>query len=93
MSEIDEMRLAALSCRDWKDCPCTPCCARREIVRLRRFEIMYQEATKVLGDEEVLQYVTSGNTIPVTRCTVSADLIRQLVEARRPVLQEPADHG
>lgn len=66
-----------------------------EVVRLRRFEKMYQEATAIQGDEEVLLYVTSGNAIPVTRCTVSADLIRQLVEARRlppqvsPVRNEP----
>jgi hypothetical protein len=44
---------------------------------------MYEEATKVLGDEEVLQYVTSGNAIAVTRCTVSADLIRQLIDGRK----------
>lgn len=57
--------------------------AATELVRLQRFERMYQEATQVLGDKEVLQYVTSGNAIPVTRCVVSADLIRQLVEGRR----------
>lgn len=39
-------------------------------------------ATEIQGDAEVLKYVTSGNAIPVTRCTVSADLIRQLVTAR-----------
>jgi hypothetical protein len=54
-----------------------------EIERLQRFERMHEEATKVLGDAEVLQYVTSGNAIPVSRCTVSADLIRQLVAGRR----------
>lgn len=43
----------------------------------------YELATAIQGDEEVLRYVKSGNAVPVTRCTVSADLIRQLVENRR----------
>jgi hypothetical protein len=42
----------------------------------------YAAATEIQGDDEVLKYVTSGNAIPVTRCTVSADLIRQLVADR-----------
>ena len=48
-------------------------------------------ATAILGDDEVMQYVTSGNAIPVTRCTVSADLIRQLVEGRRNAEAHPPE--
>jgi hypothetical protein len=47
-----------------------------------RLQAMFDEAVRVQGDAEVLKYVTSGNTVPVTRCTVSADLIRQLVTDR-----------
>lgn len=49
---------------------------------LKRLWAIFDAATEVQGDAEVLRYVTSGNAIPVTRCTVSADLIRQLVEGR-----------
>jgi hypothetical protein len=52
---------------------------------LRRLTAMFRAATEVQGDAEVLRYVTSGNAIPVTRCTVSADLIRQLVTGRTAV--------
>lgn len=50
--------------------------------RLARLETMFAAAVEIQGDDEVLRYVKSGNAIPVTRCTVSADLIRQLVAAR-----------
>jgi hypothetical protein len=82
----------ALIALKYDTCECTEKCepcrgvrqkAIEEIERLRPFEKMHKEATRVLGDDEVLQYVTSGNAIPVTRCTVSADLIRQLVGTRR----------
>lgn len=56
--------------------------ANGRIAELEKFENMYKQATRVLGDAEVLAYVTSGNSIPVTRCTVSADLIRQLLNQR-----------
>lgn len=59
-----------------------------EIERLKRFERMHDEATHVYGDDEVLGYVRSGNAIPVTRCTVSADLIRQLLGARNDITAE-----
>lgn len=50
-----------------------------DLETLRLLISMYQEAVAVQGDDEVLKYITSGNGIPVSRCTVSADLIRQLV--------------
>jgi hypothetical protein len=53
--------------------------AAAEIERLSHFERMHAEATEVRGDADVLAYITSGNAVPVTRCTVSADLIRQLL--------------
>jgi hypothetical protein len=52
---------------------------REALDELTRLRAMFAAATDVQGDDEVLKYVTSGNAIPVTRCTVSADLIRQLV--------------
>lgn len=33
--QLTDHRLAGLSCRDWQECCCTPCLARKEIVRLR----------------------------------------------------------
>jgi len=48
-----------------------------------RLQTIFDEAIRIQGDDEALKYVTSLNSIPVTRCTVSADLIRQLVEGRR----------
>jgi hypothetical protein len=53
--------------------------AAADAAELKRLRAMFAAATEVQGDDEVLKYVTSGNAIPVTRCTVSADLIRQLV--------------
>lgn len=32
---LTDHRLAGLSCRDWETCNCTPCLARKEIVKLR----------------------------------------------------------
>jgi hypothetical protein len=55
---------------------------REALDEFTRLRAMFAAATEVQGDHEVLKYVTSGNAIPVTRCTVSADLIRQLVAAR-----------
>ena len=49
---------------------------------LNRLQAIFDAATEIQGDDEVLKYVRSGNAIPVTRCTVSADLIRQLLSAR-----------
>ena len=46
----------------------------------RRLKAIFDEATSIQGDDEVIKYVTSGNACPVTRCTVSADLIRQLLD-------------
>lgn len=43
---------------------------------------MFDVATEIQGDDEAIKYVTSGNSVPVTRCTVSADLLRQLIEGR-----------
>ena len=54
----------------------------RELKELKRLRDMYAQATVIQGDDEVLRYVKSGNSIPVDRCTVSADLIRQLVADR-----------
>jgi hypothetical protein len=53
--------------------------AAADAAELKRLRAMFAAATEIQGDDEVLKYVTSGNAIPVTRCTVSADLIRQLV--------------
>lgn len=50
---------------------------------------VFDAATAIQGDDEVLKYVTSGNAIPVTRCTVSADLIRQLVADRQSARAAP----
>ena len=46
----------------------------------RRLKAIFDEAVSIQGDDEVIKYVTSGNACPVTRCTVSADLIRQLLD-------------
>lgn len=67
--------------------------ATKEILRLARFEKMYEEATLIVGDEECLLYVKSSNSIPVTRCTISADLLRQLVEGRRESRSAGGSHG
>jgi hypothetical protein len=63
---------------------------REALDELTRLRAMFAAATDVQGDDEVLKYVTSGNAIPVTRCTVSADLIRQLVarSAVAPITDE-----
>lgn len=47
-----------------------------------RLQSLFDAATEIQGDDEVIKYVTSGNAIPVTRCTVSADLLRQLIGGR-----------
>jgi hypothetical protein len=66
----------------------------RQIEReLARLQAIFDAATEVQGDAEVLRYVTSGNAIPVTRCTVSADLIRQLVAGRTAAQQEDTNRA
>jgi hypothetical protein len=62
---------------------------REALDELTRLRAMFAAATDVQGDDEVLKYVTSGNAIPVTRCTVSADLIRQLVARSAVARSEP----
>lgn len=80
MAEQKKQRWTVDTVKDGVEYGLVPLAIVKDYDRLRD---MFAAATEVQGDDEVLKYVTSGNSIPVTRCTVSADLIRQLVDQRR----------
>jgi hypothetical protein len=56
--QLTDHRLAGMSCRDWETCCCTPCLARKEIVRLRA---AIRWALGVLNSEPVKRRMYAGS--------------------------------
>ena len=80
-AEIEVMRVAAL-CANTQ--PQWSAQLQFIVKELQRYRAIFNQSTVIQGDDDVIKYVTSGNAIPVTRCTVSADLIRSLIEKAKP---------
>lgn len=80
MENTELKRLHTVDLQDYQKLMVRAEAAERERDALKS---MVDAATEIQGDAEVLKYVTSSNAVPVTRCTVSADLIRQLVAGRQ----------